>query len=58
VGLELGAQPPGLAGGATHAPFGAVGAAGGLGQREQPLRGTLLLGVREPLELPAGRRAG
>jgi hypothetical protein len=49
LGLELGAQPPGLAGGAAHPPLGALGAAGGPGQREQALGGALLVGVSEPL---------
>ena len=49
LGLELGAQPPGLAGGAAQPPFGALGAAGGPGQRERKLRGALRLGGREPL---------
>jgi hypothetical protein len=49
LGLELGTQPLGLAGGAAHPPFGALGAAGGPGQREQALGGALLVGVRESL---------
>jgi hypothetical protein len=50
LGLELGAQPPG---GAAQAPFGAFGAAGGPGEREQALGGALGLGVGEQLVLPA-----
>jgi hypothetical protein len=49
LGLELGAQTLGLAGGAAHPPFGAFGAAGGPGQREQALGGALLVGAGEPL---------
>jgi hypothetical protein len=49
LGLELGAQPPGLAGSAAQAPFGALGAAGGPAQREQALGWALLLGARQPL---------
>jgi hypothetical protein len=49
LGVELGAQPPGLAVGAPQPPFGA---AGGPGQRERPLCGALRLGVREPLAVP------
>ena len=49
LGLELGAQPPGVAGGAAHPPLGALGAAGGPGQREHALGGALRLGVAEPL---------
>ena len=49
LGLELGTQPPGPARGAVQSPFGALGTAGGPGQRERALRGALRLGVREPL---------
>src|SRR5580698_7752546 len=57
LGVELGAQPLGLAGGAAHPPFGALGAAGGPGQREQALGGALRLGVGEPLAVHlAGKR--
>jgi hypothetical protein len=49
LGLELRAQSPSLAGGAAQAPFGALGAAGGPGQRERALGGALRLGVGEPL---------
>jgi hypothetical protein len=49
LGLELGAQPLGLAHGAAHAPLGALGAAGGPAEHEQALRGALLRGVGEPL---------
>jgi hypothetical protein len=38
LGVELGTQP-GLALSAAQAPFGALGAAGGPGQREHALRG-------------------
>jgi hypothetical protein len=41
----LRAQPPGLADSAAHPPLGALGPA----QREQALRGALLLSVRQPL---------
>src|SRR5689334_2578557 len=49
LGLELGTQPPGLTGGAAQPPFGALGPAGGPGQRQQALGGALRLRVREPL---------
>ena len=49
LGGELGARPPGGAGGAAQPPFGTFGAAGGPGQRERPLRGALRLGGGEPL---------
>ena len=58
LGLELGAQPPGLAGGAAQPPFGALGAAGGPGQREHALGGALRLGVGEPLAVQVVGRAG
>jgi len=47
LGGELGGQPPGVAGGAAHALFGGLGAAGGSGERGQALGGALRLGVRE-----------
>jgi hypothetical protein len=53
LGLELGAQPPDLAGGAAQPPFGTLGAVGGPGQRERALRGALRLGGREPLAVLA-----
>src|SRR6266567_7563236 len=58
VCLELVAQPPGLAGGAAQAPFGALGAAGGPGQRERALGGALRLGGREPLAMVVGGELG
>jgi hypothetical protein len=56
--LELGAQPPGLAGGAVHPPFGAFGAAGGPGQCEQALGEALLVGAGEPLVVYLGGELG
>jgi tetratricopeptide (TPR) repeat protein/transcriptional regulator with XRE-family HTH domain len=55
---ELGAQPPGLAGGAAQAPFGALGAAGGPRQRVETLGGALRLGVREPLAVVVAGEVG
>ena len=52
LGLELGAQPVGLADGAANAPLGALGTAGGPAEREQALRGALLRGVGELLAAP------
>jgi hypothetical protein len=49
LGVELGAQPPGLALSAAGAPLGALGTAGGPSQRGQALGRALLLGVRETL---------
>jgi hypothetical protein len=58
LGLDLGAQPPCLAGGAPHPPFGALGAAGSPGQRERAPGGALRLGLREPLAVPVGGELG
>src|SRR5215468_6175536 len=58
LGVELGAQPADLAGGAAQPPFGALGAAGGPGQRERALRGALLLGGGEPLAVAVGGMLG
>ena len=52
LGLELSAQPLGLADGAANAPLGALGTAGGPAEREQTLRGALLRGVGELLAAP------
>ena len=56
--MELGAQPPGLAGGTAQPPLSALGAAGGPRQRERSLRGTLLLGGGELLAVPVGGELG
>jgi hypothetical protein len=58
LGLELGAQPPGVAGGAAGTPFGALGAAGGPGQGEHALGGALRLGVGQPLAVAIGGELG
>ena len=58
LGLELGAQPPGLAGGAAQPPFGALGPVGGPGQRERSLGGALRFGIREPLLAPVAGELG
>jgi hypothetical protein len=58
VGVEPGAQPPGLAGGAAHPRLGALGAAGGPGQRERALGGAQLVAGGELLAVPVGGELG
>jgi len=54
LGLELGAQPPGLPLGAAHPPLGALGTADSAANREQPPHRALLDGVREPSAVHVG----